>query len=178
MLKSKKISLRPVRERDLDCLYGYHQDIDNRGPYFPLGVMPEPVFRRKFRETGFWGEDEGLLLVVTGDEQIVGHVEFFQTVSYLDELELSYQIYGKDHRGKGIATEAVLLITRYLFDCRKHNRIRLIIHPENTASKRVAEKCGFRREGVARGAWFHRGRNLDVEVYAVLRNEAALERER
>jgi [ribosomal protein S5]-alanine N-acetyltransferase len=67
--------------------------------------------------------------------------------------------------------EAVDLLVRYLFSRLKNNRIRLIIHPENLASCRVAEKCGFTYEGTARGAWYYRGTNHDVEVYAILRDE-------
>jgi RimJ/RimL family protein N-acetyltransferase len=51
------------------------------------------------------------------------------------------------------------------------NRIRLIIHPDNAPSRRVADKCGFRHEGTARGAWFSKGKHHDVEVYAVLRRD-------
>jgi ribosomal-protein-alanine N-acetyltransferase len=43
----------------------------------------------------------------------------------------------------------------------------------NTGSKRVAEKCGYRFEGVARGAVFHRGVYQDMEVYSILREEAS-----
>lgn len=171
MLKGEKIELRPVRESDLDRLYDFHQDIANRGSYFPIGVLPEPVFQRRFQETGFWEEDNGMLLIVSHDDEIIGHIEFFQTVPYLDELELSYHIYANEHQGKGIATEAVQLTTGYLFDRRKENRIRLIIHPDNTGSKRVAEKSEYKYEGIARGAWFHRGRSQDVEVHALLRDE-------
>jgi RimJ/RimL family protein N-acetyltransferase len=63
------------------------------------------------------------------------------------------------------------VIPGYLFDRKKENQIRLIIHPDNAGSKRVAQKCGYKYEGVARGAWFHRGRNQDVEVHALLRDE-------
>lgn len=170
-MKGEKIRLRPMRESDLERLYEFHQDITNRGPYFPIGVLPEPVFRRRFAESGFWAENDGMLLIVDGSDDIVGHVEFFQTVAYLDELELSYHIYSDEHTGKGYATEAVMLMTRYLFDRKKNNRIRLIIHPDNVASKKIAEKCGYAHEGTARGAWFHKGRNHDVEVFALLREE-------
>ncbi|MAS38253.1 MAG: hypothetical protein CL610_29925 [Anaerolineaceae bacterium] len=112
-----------------------------------------------------------MLLIVNDADEILGHIEFFETVAYLDELELSYQIYSEAHRGQGIATEAVMLLTGYLFDRMKHNRIRLIIHPDNLASKRIAEKCGYQYEGVARGAWFNRGRSQDVEVYALVRED-------
>jgi ribosomal-protein-alanine N-acetyltransferase len=171
MLKGKNIQLRPMREADLDLVYDYHVDIANRGAYFPMGVLAQPVFRKRFQETGFWEKNEGMLLIVTHEGEIVGHIEFFPTVSYLDELELSYHIYTQQHRGQGIATQAVQLMTGYLFDNKKHNRIRLIIHPDNEASKRVAEKCGYKYEGIARGAWFHEGRSQDVAVYALLRED-------
>lgn len=171
MLQGKKITLRPVHESDLDRLYAFHQDIGNRGAYFPLGVMAEPVFKTRFHETGFWQENDGMLLIIDDENEIIGHIEFFRTVPYLDELELSYHIYSSEHAGKGYATDAVKLMTGYLFDRKKNNRIRLIIHPDNLASRRIAEKCGYKHEGTARGAWFHHGRNQDVEVYALLRDE-------
>ena len=51
------------------------------------------------------------------------------------------------------------------------NRIRLVVHPDNAASRRLAEKCGFRHEGTARGAWYHKGKHQDVEIYALLHDD-------
>jgi [ribosomal protein S5]-alanine N-acetyltransferase len=171
MLKGDKINLRPIREADLPLLYDFHQDIGNRGPYYALYLQSEPSFRQQFQETGFWQRDRGTLLIVTPGDEILGHIEFFPTVGYLDELELAYLIYRPERRGAGAASEAVRLLAGYLFDTRRHNRLRLIIHPDNQASRRVAEKCGFTLEGTARGAWFLRGRHHDVLVYALLREE-------
>lgn len=171
MLRGKSIQLRPVRRSDLEEVYTRHIDIANRGDFFPLGFASESEFRRRFDDNGFWEKEKGMLLIVDEAERIVGHIEFFKTVGYLDELELSYQIYEQAERGQGYTTEAVTLMARYLFGRLKINRIRLIIHPGNLASCRVAEKCGFTHEGVARGAWYHLGVNHDVVVYAILRNE-------
>jgi [ribosomal protein S5]-alanine N-acetyltransferase len=171
MLKSKSISLRPVLRSDIQELYARHMDISNRGSFFPLGFVSESEFRRRFEDKGFWEKDEGMLVIVDGGEKMVGHIEFFKTVNYLDELEFSYQIYEQVDRGRGYATEAVNLLVQYLFECLMAYRIRLIIHPENNASRRVAEKCGFTHESTARCAWYHLGRNHDVEVYAILRHE-------
>jgi len=66
----------------------------------------------------------------------------------------------------------VSLLTRYLFAGKRVDRIQLIIHPDNAASKRVATKCGFTFEGVLRRAWFHAGDFQDVEVWSLLRGEA------
>jgi RimJ/RimL family protein N-acetyltransferase len=35
----------------------------------------------------------------------------------------------------------------------------------------VAEKCGFQSEGVARQAVFIKGRHLDMETFAILRED-------
>ena len=112
-----------------------------------------------------------MLVMLSPAGEIIGHVEYFKTVNYLDEYELSYQVYAAEQRRKGAATEAVDLLVRYLFETQRVNRIRLIIHPDNAASRRLAEKCGFRHEGTARGAWYNRGRHEDVEVYAILHED-------
>ena len=171
MLKGKSITLRPVRESDLDQLYSFHVDIDNRGDFFPRGILAQPVFQKKFEESGFWSKDEGMLVIVSPDGKMIGHIEFFKTVNYLDEVELSYQIYAPEQRGKGAATEAVQLLVRYVFESKRFNRIRLVIHPDNAASRRLAEKCGFRHEGTARGAWYNKGKHQDVEIYALLHDD-------
>jgi RimJ/RimL family protein N-acetyltransferase len=109
--------------------------------------------------------------MVSSTDEILGHIEFFKTVNYLDEYELSYQVYASEQRGKGIATEAVNLLVRYLFETKRVNRIRLVIHPDNRASRRLAEKCGFRHEGTSRGAWYNKGTHQDVEIYAILHED-------
>ena len=171
MLKGKSISLRPVHEADLEQLYNFHTDIQNRGDYFPRIILSQPAFRKQFQENGFWDEDEGMLVIVNPADEILGHIEFFKTVNYLDEYELSYQIYDPDQRGKGVMTEAVNMMTRYLFETKRMNRIRLVIHPDNAASRRLAEKCGFHHEGTARGAWYNKGRHRDVEIYSILHDD-------
>ena len=171
MLKGKSIILRLVRERDLDQLYSFHLEIDNRGDYFPRSVLSQQAFRNEFEETGLWSKEEGMLVMVSPNDEILGHIEFFKTVKYLDEFELSYVVYSANQRGKGVATEATNLLVRYLFETKQVNRIRLVIHPENVASRRLAEKCGFRHEGRARGAWYNKGKHQDVEIYAILHDD-------
>ena len=171
MLSGKSITLRPVHASDLEMLYDFHTDIQNRGEYFPRGILSEPAFQKQFQENGFWGKDDGMLLIINSAHEILGHIEFFKTVNYLDEYELSYQVYSTEQRGKGIMTEAVNLMVQYLFETKRMNRIRLIIHPDNAASRRLAEKCGFRHEGTARGAWYNKGRHHDVEVYSILHDD-------
>jgi RimJ/RimL family protein N-acetyltransferase len=112
-----------------------------------------------------------MLVMISPNDDLIGHIEFFKTVNYLDEFELSYVVYPAEQRGKGVATEAINLLVRYLFETKQMNRIRLVIHPENRASRRLAEKCGFRHEGTARGAWYNKGKHQDVEIYAIVHDD-------
>ena len=171
MLFGQRVTLRPIREADLDAAYAAHVDIRNRGDYFPLGVMSESRFRREFAEHGFWQKEEGMLLILSGEGEIAGHIEFFRPVNYWDAYELSYQLYDQRFAGLGYTSEAVQLFVDYLFANKKTHRIHLVIVPENAASRRIAEKCGFVLEGTARGAFFNAGRNQDVVIYSLLRTD-------
>ena len=135
----------------------------------PPRRLSEPEFRRTFAENGFWQKEEGTLLIVTNEGEMAGHIEFFKPVSYWDAFELSYQLYERRFAGRGHATEAVQLLVDYLFAAKKQHRIHLVIVPENAASRRIAEKCGFVLEGTVRGAFFNSGRNQDVLLYSLLR---------
>ena len=171
MLHGRDVTLRPIREADLDAVYDAHTDISNRGHYFPLGVVSESAFRREFAENGFWQADEGTLLICTHKGERVGHIEFFTPVKCWDAFELSYQLYDEQFSGRGYTTAAVQLLVDYLFGAKKKHRIHLAIVPENTASRRIAENCGFTDEGTIRGAFFNNGRNQDVQMYSLLRTD-------
>ena len=92
MLKGDLIQLRLVREEDLGALYELTTDLESRGAYFPLGVQSEPALREQFAKNGFWDKEEGMLLMVAGDE-IVGEIEYFPITHYLVGYELSYQLF-------------------------------------------------------------------------------------
>jgi len=65
------------------------------------------------------------------------------------EIEIGYLL-GKPFWGKGYATEAGLESLRFGFKELSIEKIIAIVHPENTASKRVIEKLGFKDPAQAR----------------------------
>lgn len=170
MLRGETIELRLVHDKDVDGLYELMSDLQTRGSYFPLGVSAQPTFRARFEKSGFWEAEEGMLLI-WADDEIVGEIEFFPITDYLQGYELSYQLFGSQHAGHGYISEAVRLLVGYLFGRKRVNRMQLSIHPDNAASRRVAEKCGFTFEGRMRGCWFHQGVYHDLEVWSLLRHE-------
>lgn len=65
-------------------------------------------------------------------------------------------------RGRGLAGEALNLVTEWAFRDHDIVRVQLVNHTDNVASQRVAERCGFKREGVLR-AW-HPVKNEQPDV--------------
>jgi RimJ/RimL family protein N-acetyltransferase len=51
--------------------------------------------------------------------------------------------YPQESGGRGITTQALILLIYVLFTIHKINRLELKIVPENQASKRVAQKAGY-----------------------------------
>lgn len=74
-------------------------------------------------------------------------------------------------RGHGIATHAVRLLARHAFAELDIARLELTCGPENEASQRVAEHCGFTREGVLRAHIPYRGGRRDTVMFSLLTGE-------
>jgi ribosomal-protein-alanine N-acetyltransferase len=172
MIKGRNVLLRMVRELDLDLLFSYAGDIEGRGLYYPIFLSSEAEFRRRFEETGFWKEEYGELLVCDLEDRMLGVVSYYRAAPYFDGFEVAARLFDISMSNRNIMSEALSLFNYLLFTVKKINRLEARIMPENGASKRMAEKCGYRFEGVARGAVFHRGAYRDMEVYSMLREEA------
>jgi len=78
----------------------------------------------------------------------------------------------REARGRGVTPRALRLVCRFGFDKLGLGRLELITDPDNVASQRVAEKVGFRREGILRSHLLHRdGRRRDSVMYSLLPGE-------
>jgi RimJ/RimL family protein N-acetyltransferase len=88
-----------------------------------------------------------LLLDLRGTSRFVGYVGF----GARDEgvVELVYGI-APDWRGRGLATRATILATRWLVAARGVSAVELRIARDHHASRRVAEKAGFLLAGTIR----------------------------
>jgi RimJ/RimL family protein N-acetyltransferase len=83
------------------------------------------------------------------------------------EAELGYVV-APAARGRGIATAAVALLTRWAFDERRLERVTLLIDHENGASRTVAERCGYVLDGTLRNVHMKPGVRSDCLVFSRL----------
>ena len=73
-------------------------------------------------------------------------------------------------RGRGVATEALRRLTEWAL-AEGMLRIELLISVDNPASQKVAERCGYVREGVLRNAYVKPGRREDTEIWSRLASD-------
>ncbi len=71
-------------------------------------------------------------------------------------------------RGRGVATEALVLLTDWAFAELGLGRVEVFVATENVAALRLAERSGFRQEGVLRSYWETDDGRVDVFVLARL----------
>lgn len=81
------------------------------------------------------------------------------------EAEVGY-IVAPEARGRGIAPRALAMLTQWGFEEVGLERIELRAELENPASLKVAERCGYVREGVLRNAYLKAGRRGDMALYS------------
>ena len=86
-------------------------------------------------------------------------------------MELGY-LTAPGARGRGLGTEMLRLLTEWAFG-QGALRVELIIDATNTASRRIAERCGYRREGVMRSKHFKNDLRIDAELWSRLPTDGA-----
>lgn len=74
-------------------------------------------------------------------------------------------------RGNGVASEALGLLAGWSLGRLGLERLELYAETDNTASRVVAERCGFTLEGVLRGRDLHRGARRDMALYGRLASD-------
>ena len=134
--------------------------------------------RKAFRNRVYWAwraRDEGralaLFLVRRRDAQLMGAIT-------LDNIRrgpaqsatIGYWI-GPEHARQGYMTEALQAVVHHAFNALDLSRIEAACLPENTPSRGLLERSGFKYEGVAQSYLQIAGRWRNHVLYANLRND-------
>lgn len=103
---------------------------------------------------------------IDADDHLVGSIALNRADWHNGKVETGYWI-APWARRRGYAVEAVRAAAAYAYSVGFH-RVELLAAVENTASRRVADRAGFRQEGVLREAGRLGGGYIDMVLYAQL----------
>lgn len=148
-METERIILRPWREGDAEALFRYASDpeVGPRAGWPPHKSIEESlnIIRTIFNSDHIWaielkatGEPIGCMGYYTHGES---NIEIGE-----NDAETGYWV-ARPYWNKGICTEALRLLIDYCFNEKGFNTLWADFFPENPASGRVMEKCGFRETG-------------------------------
>jgi RimJ/RimL family protein N-acetyltransferase len=173
--RSGEIRLRALEERDIDAVTQGARDPET----IRWTTVPDP-YRRRDAEVfvheygpGVWSRGAGALFGIgdPADDAYRGVIELRLSASDPAVADVGFAV-APWARGRGFAPAALAAVTGWGFTALGLTRIEWRANVGNTASRRVAEKAGFRFEGTARAALNHRGKRVDAWVGAVLSTDA------
>jgi ribosomal-protein-alanine N-acetyltransferase len=108
---------------------------------------------------------------VAVDNKVIGSISVFRKENiHRLTAELGYYI-SEEYWGRGIMTEAVNQICKYVFDNSDIIRIYAEVFARNSASCRVLEKAGFHYEGTLRNNAIKNGKIIDTKIYSKLNTD-------
>lgn len=149
VLETERLILRPFKLEDLDDFYEYASvpDVGERAGWNHHENKDESlIVLSRFIES-----DKTFAILLKENKKVIGSlgVEKYNDEDKLEEFkdykgrELGF-VLSKDYWGKGIMKEAVDSVSDYLFDEMDLDFLLCGHFENNTQSRRVQEKCGFK----------------------------------
>lgn len=153
------LELRDVIDADLDTFFEFQ--LDPQANQMAAFTGDDPTDRDAFNE--HWQRirksPNVTIKAILVDHTLVGHIASFNRDG---DREVTYWL-GRDHWGRGIATAALAAFL-------KQERTRPLygrVAADNTASKRVLEKCGFAMHAEEMGFANARGEEIREFVFVL-----------
>lgn len=171
-LALSRCAIRSWRPDDLDSLVAH---ADNRNIWLNLrDRFPHPYTRRAGREFLRHANSQHpeTMFAITVDGKAVGGIGF-TVLTDVERMsaEIGYWL-GEPYWGRGIATEALVAVTRHAIDTCGLTRVFALPFGHNAASCRVLEKAGFTLEGHLRRSAIKDGLVVDQMQYAFIVEKA------
>lgn len=168
-----KLTLRccEVRSWRTDDLASLVKHADNRNVWINLrDRFPHPYTKREGREflRAMQAQRPETAFAIAVNGEAVGGIGFVMLADVERvSAEIGYWL-GEPFWGRGIASEALIAVTRYAIDTHGLTRVFAVPFAWNQASCRVLEKAGYVLEGRLRQSAIKDGRITDQLQYAFI----------
>ncbi|UYP44223.1 hypothetical protein NEF87_000508 [Candidatus Lokiarchaeum ossiferum] len=168
MLKGRTISLHRLEETEIPLVHRWRNNLDIIGFYAPLIQCDLSENMKNFGES----TPNSIFFIITmNDKTPIGFASINSCGFPGSEFwEIGYMIIPEE-RGNGYASEAVLILSDFIFLSKVSPRIQAHVDVENIASKKLLEKVGYKCEGILRKNIFMYGEWRDSALYSLLREE-------
>lgn len=140
-MTTQRLHIRRFVDGDWSDLYEYLSDAEvvRYEPYPPVTLdQSKELAEQRAASVDFWA------VCLLDGGKLIGNVYLAEAEAH--SWELGY-VFNRAYQGKGYATEAVERLLGHIYQSKGAHRVFAQCNPENTASWKLLERVGFRREG-------------------------------
>ena len=161
--------LRPLASVDFGDLYtATHADGNaDRWTYMADGPFPTQAALGSFLASAITNPQVVQFVAGRNGHPAEGVVSLMRIDTDNGSVEVGSIVYGAQLAKSTAATEIMYLLARYVFDDLGYRRYEWKCDSLNKASRRAAERLGFRYEGTFRKHLIRKGHNRDTAWYAM-----------
>lgn len=177
-LTDGELLLRPLQRTDRDALYeAVRESISEVSPWLPWCHAGYAIGETEsFIESCItaWAQQTHYPLAIF--EAATGRYLGGTGINHIDRANrmaaIGYWVRSSATR-RGIATRALRMVARFGFDTVKLVRVEVVMRPQNTPSRRVAERAGAKLETLARNRIVQHGRAYDALLFSLIPEDLA-----
>lgn len=169
----RRISLRPSYPADAPLLQRWRREPSVRR-HQPLAEVTLGQLRAELAgnrvDDLYRSRGDKFQWIIVADGEAAGWITLVVANWEHGLAELGYAL-SAEYQNRGLMAEALNLLLADLFFRTSLERVEARCAVGNTASQKVLEKLGFRREGTLRDYFVLGGRRVDNYLYAILRSD-------
>ena len=173
-IETARLRLRPFTLDDIAAVHAF-QSREDVARWIYWEPRDEDEVRAVLESHLAKPRESGVVLAIERDGELIGHANL--AVGEHRQGEIGFIVH-PDHQGHGYATEAAEAMLELAFETYGLHRVVGRLEPRNTASARVLERLGMRKEAhLIENEWV-KGEWQSEAVYAILDREWREARER
>ena len=172
-LESERIVLRPLADADVPALFEIFGDAEAMRYWSHPPLADLDAARALLAEIRAYFAAKTLFqwgIALRDTDRLIGTTTLFQIDDEHRRCEIGLAL-ARSAWGRGYASEGITRIIRFAFETLDLHRIEADPDPGNTASIKLCERHGFKREGYLRERYFLHGKPYDAVFYGLLRGE-------
>jgi len=177
-LETERMTLRPPIHADFRQWTALRRESEEfLTPWEPTWA-PDHLGRRSFTNRVYWAQRSisnetavPLFLIRRSDETILGAITLDNIRRGPSQAGTTGYWIGEPYARQGYMREAIEAVVHYAFTTLDLSRIEAGCLPQNTPSRSLLEKCGYKYEGVAQSYLQINGRWRTHVLYANLRHD-------
>ncbi|HOP06106.1 MAG TPA: GNAT family protein [candidate division Zixibacteria bacterium] len=163
-----KVYLRPATPTDLENMWLWRALSEPQSmSSHPLILRTAAEFMEGFKARNITDAEQRFAICRKKDKMPVGIVRFFGFNSLNRSAELGL-IVDPDERKNGYGSEAIMILTDYLFDYRGLYKVHAQTAAFNKGTVALLESLGFHRDGILRSHYFFNKEFHDGYIYSLL----------